>query len=317
MNTDGTDFHGSDLRFGAGATNLEEMTVEAQTETAPPTGDGPYPFADLALARRLERAEGRANAEFVEVRAQLVPGCGACWTEVAGTYAMFDSQDSPITQTFGLGMFQPATAADLEALERFFRERGAPVDHELSPLADASVLSLLNGRGYHPLEFTSVLYRPIRRGLRLTAPRNDRIRVREVGAAGAAEEDLYAQTSARGWAGEHPELAELLLDLARIGVRKPGGHAFLAELDGRAIATGGLNIEDGVALLAGASTVPEGRKQGAQLALLEERLRTAAELGCDLAMMGALPGSASQRNAERHGFRIAYTRIKWRLPRPG
>jgi hypothetical protein len=32
-------------------------------------------------------------------------------------------------------------------------------------------------------------------------------------------------------------------------------------------------------------------------------------------MMGALPGSASQRNAERNGFRIAYTRIKWRLAR--
>ena len=31
-------------------------------------------------------------------------------------------------------------------------------------------------------------------------------------------------------------------------------------------------------------------------------------------MMGAPPGSGSQRNAERHGFRIAYTRIKWRLP---
>jgi hypothetical protein len=29
-------------------------------------------------------------------------------------------------------------------------------------------------------------------------------------------------------------------------------------------------------------------------------------------MMCAQPGSASQRNAERQGFRIAYTRIKWR-----
>lgn len=29
--------------------------------------------------------------------------------------------------------------------------------------------------------------------------------------------------------------------------------------------------------------------------------------------MAALPGSASQRNAERQGFRIAYTRIKWTL----
>jgi hypothetical protein len=43
------------------------------------------------------------------------------------------------------------------------------------------------------------------------------------------------------------------------------------------------------------------------------RLRFAADQGCDLALMGALPGSASQRNAERQGFRIAYTRLKWQL----
>jgi len=35
--------------------------------------------------------------------------------------------------------------------------------------------------------------------------------------------------------------------------------------------------------------------------------------GCDLAVMCAEAGSASQRNAERQGFRIAYTRTKWRL----
>jgi hypothetical protein len=208
-------------------------------------------------------------------------------------------------------MLQPATAADMVTLEEFFRARGAPVHHEVSPLAEASLLALLNERGYQPFEFTSVLFCPIRRDQRLMTPRNDRIRVRRVG---EADEELYAQTVAKGWGGEHPELADQLLDLARIGLRKAGGYGFLAELDGYAVATGGLNIVDGVALLAGASTIPEGRNQGAQLALLEERLRTAAELGCDLAMMGALPGSASQRNAERHGFRIAYTRIKWRLP---
>jgi hypothetical protein len=29
--------------------------------------------------------------------------------------------------------------------------------------------------------------------------------------------------------------------------------------------------------------------------------------------MGADPGSGSQRNAERQGFRIGYTRTKWKL----
>ena len=47
-------------------------------------------FADLALARRLERAEALSSARFVEARAQLVPESGACWITVAGAYAMFD-----------------------------------------------------------------------------------------------------------------------------------------------------------------------------------------------------------------------------------
>ncbi len=34
-------------------------------------------------------------------------------------------------------------------------------------------------------------------------------------------------------------------------------------------------------------------------------------------MMGAQPGSTSQRNAEREGFRIVYTRIKWQLRSTG
>jgi len=32
-----------------------------------------------------------------------------CWIEVGGTYAMFDGPSSPVTQTFGLGIFQSPT----------------------------------------------------------------------------------------------------------------------------------------------------------------------------------------------------------------
>jgi hypothetical protein len=270
-----------------------------------------FPFSDLALSRRLERAEGRGGTGFVEARARLFPDSGACWTEVAGASVMYDGVASPVTQTFGLGLFQKTTAGDLDTIERFFQQRGAPVYHEVSPLAGLEVFVLLSERGYQPCEFTSVMYRPIRRDLSLAAPRNERIRVRRV-----HDEDAEpcAQTSARGW-GEYREVADQVHELTRISIARSDMLAFLAELDGRAIATGFLAICDGVALLAGASTVPEGRKQGAQLALLESRLRAGAEAGCDLAMMCAAPGSSSQRNAERHGFRIAYTRIKWQLAR--
>jgi hypothetical protein len=267
-------------------------------------------FSDLALARRLERAEAQGNLEFVEARARLFPDSGAQWVEVAGTYAMYDGVESPVTQTFGLGMFQAVPESELEQIELFFQERGAPVFHEVSPLADSSAMTLLNKRGYQPLEFTSVMFRPISRGASFTAARNQAIKVRQVG---SDEHDLWAQTAFEGWS-EFPELAGVMLEFCRINANKPGGLSFLAELDGQAIATGALTICGGVALMAGASTIPAARKQGAQLAILDHRLSFASEQGCDIAMMGALPGSASQRNAERQGFRIAYTRIKWHLP---
>lgn len=271
-----------------------------------------YIFADVALSRRLEKAEALGNVAFVEARARAFPDSGAEWTEVAGAYAMFDGIGSPLTQTFALGIFEPAAPADLERIERFFIERGASVFHEVSPLADPSLLPLLNTRGYHPCERTSVMSRPIHGSRPPAAAANDRITVRRVR---SDEHELWARIAARGWSGS-PELGDFMLSLAAINAARAGAVSFLAELDGEPMATGALGVADGVALLAGASTVPEGRKQGAQLALLDARLRYAVEQGCDIAMMCALPGSASQRNAERQGFRIAYTRIKWRLGLP-
>src|SRR5262245_63125161 len=276
------------------------------------TNEQSMPFSNLSLSRRLERAEGRSNADLVEARAKHFPEGGAAWIEVAGAYAMFDGIGSPATQTFGLGVFNQATRADMEKLEEFFQQRGAHVHHEVSPMADASLLTLLNERGYQPIELTSVMYRPIGRGVQLASPRNEKVQSRLMQ---DGEEELWARTAARGWS-ELTEFADTILELLSITAKRAGGLSFLAELDGRPIATGAMFIHDGVALLAGASTIPEGRRHGAQLALLESRLRYAAEKGCDIAMMCALPGSASQRNAERQGFRVAYTRIKWGLISP-
>ncbi|GAB2943846.1 hypothetical protein GCM10027048_05720 [Hymenobacter coalescens] len=269
-------------------------------------------YADFALSQRLERTEAQCNVAFVEARARRQPGSGAAWRAVAGAYAMFDGPESPLTQTFGLGLFDPVGAADLDELEQFFTVRGAPVMHEISPLAEASLLPLLAERGYRPLEYTSVLYRPLTAEAAFPAAPQGPLRARRIE---PGEELRWAQTSAAGWDTEMPGLADFMLDFCQISAHSAGTEPFLAEWEGEAIAAGGLFVHAGVALLAGASTVPTGRRRGAQLALLEARLRLAAARGCTVAMMGALPGSQSQRNAEKQGFRIAYTRTKWALAR--
>ena len=148
-----------------------------------------------------------------------------------------------------------------------------------------------------------MLYRPIDLA-GLNTPASVSVRLIEKG-----EEELYARISAAGWS--EFGFGDFILEIGRVNGVAEGLRLFLAERDGKPIAAGALGLCAGVAHLAGASTIPEGRQRGAQLALLDHRLRYAVAHGCDVALMAALPGSGSQRNAERNGFRIAYTRIKW------
>lgn len=270
----------------------------------------PYPHSDLDLARRLERVEGQANAAFVQARAAHQPESRAGCTEVAGAFVLFDGPESPLSQTFGLGLFGDVTGAHLDRIECFYSERGAPCDHEISPLAGPEMGAMLAERGYVPIEHASVLYQPL--PALTTLPVSEAWTIRR---ALPEEAEAWAALAARGWS-DLAEAEAFMRSIGRLVVEREGSLALFAERGGRPQATGALSLHDGVALFAGASTVPAARGQGAQTALLHSRLEMAAEAGCDLAAMVTLPGSASQRNAERAGFRVAYTRTKWRLNGP-
>jgi GNAT superfamily N-acetyltransferase len=264
-------------------------------------------FSDHALSQRLERAEGSACVQFARTRRRLFPESGADCVVCGGAYAAFDGVNSPCTQTFCLGLFEELTEETLDTIEAFFLEREAPVLHEVSPFAGVAALDLLCRRGYRPMELSSVLFQPVEPP---AAMANPNVTVRMIG---AEETELWSGISARGWAHDHPELIEFLTEFGALTAGREQTACFLAEADGQPGAAGVLSIHEGVALFAGASTVPELRRRGLQTALLNERMRHAFDQGCDLAMMVALPGSDSQRNAERKGFQVAYTRTKWQL----
>lgn len=264
-----------------------------------------YPRVDLALARRLERVEGMAGAACVDARRELEPDVGAEWIDVAGAVAMYDGPASPLTQSFGLGLFEPCTALELDRIEQFFARRGAPVSHELCSFVAPAMLDLISARGYSPIEASTVLVRPTAAP---ASPGPGRVTVRVVGDSDAG---IWAQVAGEGWGSESQELAAFVEGFGLVIARARGYHCFLAELDGEPIAAAALNVGNGVALFAGAGTIPRARRQGAQLALLQARLAFAAERQVELAMIVAQPGSASQRNAERQGFRPVYTRSKW------
>ncbi len=225
--------------------------------------------SDLAFSRRLERAEGHACARFADAHRHLFPASGAEWMECAGAYAVFNGVGSPATQTFGLGIFEELTAASLDAIERFFLDRGAQVHHEVSPFAGVAALNLLCARQYTPIEIGNVLYRPVEKP---AAEGHGSIKVR---VTGSEEAQLWNDINARGWTHEHPDLQDSLLQAGGISSAREHCVCFLAEFDGQPGATGVLCLDNGVALFGGAATVPELRRRGLQAALLEERMRYA------------------------------------------
>jgi GNAT superfamily N-acetyltransferase len=267
------------------------------------------PFSDLALSQRLERAEGRACHEFASARRRVSPHCDSEAIEFAGTNIIFDGVDSPTTQTFGLGLFEDLTAAKLDVIERFYFDRGSAVNHEVSPLVGTAALDLLCARNYRPIEISSVLYRPVEVAPS-TIPPHIRVRV-----TNPEDAQLWSETSTRAWAHEYPEMLPFLQQTSAIMSARENSPCFLAEIDGKPAAAGTLCLHDGVALFGGSATVPKLRRRGGQSALLEARMRYALDHGYSLAMMVAEVGSNSQRNAERKGFHIAYTRTKWQLRR--
>ena len=93
-------------------------------------------------------------------------------------------------------------------------------------------------RGYRPIELTSVMFRELDRLIE-KRQRNESLTTRVIS---FDEIDLWARTSADGWATEHEGLADFMFSFGRIGAQCKGAFPYLAELDGNPISTGSVFI---------------------------------------------------------------------------
>ena len=260
-------------------------------------------FADLDLARRLEGVEAWCGAEFARARMQTRPEADTAAVSVAGGYAFFFGAGSPLTEAKGMGMSGPVAAEELDQMEHVFSVRGVPAKVMVCPLADPSLLDGLTRRGYQPTGFEDVLYRALDRFETFPPPGEI-----AVAWAGPEQTELYGQTLARGFVAPEEPGPEIL-EITAMATCVEGMKGLLARVDGKPAGAASLLIRNGLALLAGASTLPPYRNRGIQTSLAYIRLDYAAAAGCELATMGAAPGSTSHRNAERLGFRVAYSKL--------
>lgn len=260
---------------------------------------------DLPLARRLEMAEAEAARACADAVLKLNPRANVAHETIAGGIAVFTGKDSPITQAVGVGLHGPVSEDDIDRVTRFFHSRGAASALELCPVAGIPLYELLAKRGYQLLEVSNVLLRPLSSEDRIPAP-PPHVAIRP---AAPSEADLWTRTVAAGFA-EHFPVTDALLDVMNAFSRRSHAVTFLAFIDDQPAGGAVVSKHAGVAGLFGASTLPAFRRRGVQSALLSVRLEWALAQGCDVAVSIALPGSDSQRNIERLGFQVAYTRTK-------
>lgn len=207
-----------------------------------------------------------------------------------------------MTHALGIGMSGPVSSDEFDRMEEFFRSRGSASLIDLCPLADATVVEQVMGRGYRVIEFNNLMLRPVEAvdaEYELPAP---------LGVT-CATEDRYAEWCRlvmRGFSGvvDMPdEAVEVLLNLRSVG------DSFFGEISGEPRGAAAMAMHDRMGMLFGDSTLTEARGQGLQTALIRHRVALAARAGCDYAMACVVPGTASHRNYERCGFRLFYMRV--------
>jgi GNAT superfamily N-acetyltransferase len=267
-------------------------------------------FCDTALARRIERAEATliaASSEAARRHAAAPPGFVM---PLAGGVASFADEDSPFNKVAGLGFDGVPAQAELAEVERRFGACGAGVQVELSNLADPEVGAQLTTRGYRLVSFENVLGIAIAEPPEQVTPPGVQIRRSgddelaawlDVVITGFAHGDDQGVPSHEAFPREALEKAQR--DFAAAGVRR-----YIALRNGIPAGGASFGVTDGVAQMAGAATAPAHRRRGIQSALLAARLADAVAEGCDIAVVTTQPGSVSQRNVQRSGFDLLYTR---------
>jgi ribosomal protein S18 acetylase RimI-like enzyme len=257
-------------------------------------------FCDRALGARIERAESQLMARAASVFAM----------PLAGGFATFAGEGSPFNKVAGLGFDGSLDADALSEVERAFAQRAAPVQVELSELADPGIGSMLTERGYALAGFENVLGLALDAAPEVMTPPGVVVRPSgddelEAWLEVVADASIHADTEG---VPSHESFSLEAIKKADRDFVAAGVIRYSAIRDGELAGGASFLVADGIAQMTGAATAPAHRRHGIQTALLTARLVDAAAAGCDVAVVTTQPGSKSQQNVQRRGFHLLYSR---------
>jgi hypothetical protein len=252
-----------------------------------------------ALALRIEKAQ----AEQLD-RTPTPSRAGRPSLLLAGGRAVFMGQRSPYSLALGIGLGGSVAPADIDSIESLLGDRGGAVRIEINPFCDPSLSVELGRRGYRAEQFLLVWWRPLD-GKSPPPEQTAAVRSRII----RPEEDrLWSRVFFHAYLDRPPRTDEELQGGLSI-VHTSGNACFVAERGQTVVGVGAVSAHDGVGLLSGDGVLPDFRGASAQVSLIQTRVAWAAAQGCALVSAATEPMTASQRNYEKAGFRLAYPKL--------
>jgi hypothetical protein len=265
---------------------------------------------DVDQANRSEVAEACDAAAIAESLTALDGGLRADSWPLAVGRLVVTGEGFYVNRALAVGLTEAVTPDDLRFAEERCQATGVPPELEVCPWADPSLLEAAVDRGYVPVWFRTVLVRSLSSAITAPSMGSD-VDIEPV--QNDNDFDIWLRTTVAGNRIGAPRQQHVARCWGRALRRLDKDRLHIARLDGTPIAVASLAIQNGVALLGGMTTVPKARRLGTQQRLISFRLQRAVDLGCDLAVSAAEPGSASERNLQRSGFEILGTKLCLRL----
>lgn len=220
-----------------------------------------------------------------------------------GQAACFTIHGAPRVEMYRALNLTAADTAQVEPILRWFRSRGLRVQVDVSPhQSSPGLLAHMADLGLAQCGFLNLM----------------------VGQPAFVETAGPPELALEEYSGSQlEEFARLAVEVEQIppedrqkwtGViacEYAGWRCYLARLAGYPAAHMAMRVHGGAAVMMSAETSPQFRRRGCQSALLRRAINDAAEAGCSLVTCAVYPGTISQRNVERAGLRVAYTKALW------
>ncbi|WP_058534803.1 GNAT family N-acetyltransferase [Legionella saoudiensis] len=222
---------------------------------------------------------------------------------VNGGAACFSGSDSYLSQVVGWGFTTEPKQfkSEIEGIEQFYLNQShGRVDIELCPYVGNELTLFLSKRGYQVTELNNVSALCLKEYVPFDY-HSEPFEIKEVP---GAQLDEWATRVAVGFG--YPDAREQFFQY----VQANGVKAFAAYDKGKVVAGAVIAVYGDFCDLGVTSTLPIYRGKGLQKKLLQARLNFAKKLGLSWAIVTTEPGTVSDANIQKIGFRCAYTRVK-------